>query len=92
MSMGFPGGSAGKKSACNMGDLGSIPGLRRSPGEGKVYPLQYYGLKNATDCIVHGVTKSWTGLSDFHSLFMMSLCFWNASYLSSTEIDTKLNA
>ena len=57
---GFPGGSAGKESACNAGDLGSIPGLGRSSGEGKGYPLQYSRLENPTDCIVHGVTKSQT--------------------------------
>ena len=56
--MGFPGVSAGKESACNVGDLGSISGFRRSPGEGNVYPLQYSGLENSMDCIVHGVTKS----------------------------------
>ena len=63
---GFPCGSAGKQSACNVGDLGSIPGSRRSPGEGNGCPLQYSGLENSTDCIVHGVAKSWTGLSNFH--------------------------
>ena len=47
-------------------DLGSVPGLGRSPGEGKGYPLQYSGLENSMDCIVHGITKSWTRLSDFH--------------------------
>ena len=47
---GFPGGSDGKESACNAGDLGSIPGLGRSPGEGKGYPLQYSGLENSMDC------------------------------------------
>ena len=57
---GFPCGSAGKESACNAGDLGSIPGLVRSPGEGKGYPLQYSGLENSMDCIVHGVAKSQT--------------------------------
>ena len=41
-------------------DLSSIPGLGRSPGEGKGYPFQYSGLENSMDCIVHGVTKSWT--------------------------------
>ena len=56
----FPCGSAGKESTCNVGDLGSIPGLGRSPGEGKGYPLQYSDLENSLDCIVHGVTKSWT--------------------------------
>ena len=56
--MGFPCGSAGKESACNVEDLGLIPGLGRSPGEGKSYPLQYSGLENSMDCIVNGVTKS----------------------------------
>ena len=64
--LGFPCGSAGKESTCSAGDLGSIPGLGRSPGEGKGYPLQYSGLKNSLDCIVHGVAKSPTQLSDFH--------------------------
>ena len=48
------------------GDLGSIPGLGRSPGEGRGYPLQCSGLENFMDCIVHGVTKSQTRLSNFH--------------------------
>ena len=52
-------GSAGKEFTCNVGDLGSIPELGRSPGEGKGYPLQYSGLENSMDCIVHGVRKSW---------------------------------
>ena len=56
----------GKESACNVGDLGSIPGLGRSPGEGKGHPLQYSGLENSMNCIVHGVAKSRTQLSDFH--------------------------
>ena len=80
----FPCGSAGKESACNAGDLGSIPGLGRSPGERKGYPLQYSGLENSMDCIVHGVAKSQTWLSDFHSL-TLSLnnlfsfpCFWTS--------------
>ena len=60
----FGSGSAGNESACNAGDLGSIPGLGRSPGEG--YPLQYSGLENSMDCVVHGVAKSQTQLSDFH--------------------------
>ena len=58
--MGFPGGSTGKESACNIGDMGSIPGLGRSPGEGNDDPLQYSGLETSMDCIVHGVAKSWT--------------------------------
>ena len=48
------------KSACNVADLCSIPGLGRSPGEGKGYALQYSGLENSMDCIVHGVAKSLT--------------------------------
>jgi len=66
--LGFPRGSAGKKSTCKAGDLGLIPGLGRSPGEGKGYPVQYSGLENSIDCIVHGVAKSWTGLSNFYFL------------------------
>ena len=66
VSLGFPCGSAGKESTCNVGDLGLIPGLGRSPGEGKGYTLQYSGLENSMDCIVHGVTKSLTRLSHFH--------------------------
>ena len=65
---GLPGGSAGKESTCIVGDLGSIPGLGRSPGEGNGYPLQYSGLENSMDCVVHGVAKSWTRLSDFHNV------------------------
>ena len=53
----FSGGSAGEESTCNAGDLGSIPGLGRSAGEGKGYLLQYSGLENSTDCMVHGVAK-----------------------------------
>ena len=64
--MGFPCGSAGKESACNAGELGLIPELGRSPGEGNSYALQYSGLESSLDCIVHGVTKSHTRLSEFH--------------------------
>ena len=60
ITLGFPGGSDGKASAYNAGDLGSIPGSGGSPGEGKGNPLQYSGLKYSMDCIVHGVTKSQT--------------------------------
>ena len=62
----FPYGSAGKESTCNEGDLGLIPGLGRSPGEGIGYPLQYSGLGNSMDYIVHGVAKSRIRLRDFH--------------------------
>ena len=66
----FPGGSEDKASACNAGDQGSIPGLGRSPGEGNGNPLQYSSLENPMDrgawqATAHGVTKSWTRLSDF---------------------------
>ena len=63
MFLGFPCGSAGKESARNVGDLSLIPGLGRSPGEGKGYPTQYSGLENSMDCIVHQVTKSRTWLT-----------------------------
>ena len=66
LSLGFLCGSAAKESMCNAGDLGSIPGLGRSPGEGKGYPLQYSGLENSMNCIVHGVAKCGTQLSNFH--------------------------
>ena len=66
--MGFPGGSAGKESACNAGDLGSIPGLGRSPGEEISYPLQCYGLGNSVDSIVSGVARSQTQLYNFPSV------------------------
>ena len=67
--MGFPGGSDGKESACHAVDLGLIPGLGRSPGEGNGYPLQYSCLENPMDrgawwATVHGVSKSQTGLSN----------------------------
>jgi len=64
--VGFPCGSAGKESASDAGDLGLIHGLGRFPGEGKGYPLQYSGLENSMNYIVHGVTKSWTRLSNFY--------------------------
>ena len=73
----YPGGSAGKESTYNVGDQGSIPGLGRSPGEGKGFSLslQYSGLENSTDCIVvHGVIKSQTQLSNFH--LTLSLLLW----------------
>ena len=54
----------------NVGDLGSIPGLGRPPGEGKGYPLQYSGLKNSMDSVVHAVAKSWTRLRNFHFHFL----------------------
>ena len=69
MFLGFLGGSASKESTCNERDLGSIPGLRRSPGEGEGYPCQYSGLENSMHCIVLGVAKSQTWLSNFRFHF-----------------------
>ena len=74
--LGFPGGSHGKESACNAGHLGLIPELGGSPGEGNGYPLQYSGLENPMDrgdwrATVHGVTKSWTRLTNFHFHFLL---------------------
>ena len=63
---GFPDSSVGKESACNAGDPSLIPGSGRSPGEGKGCPLQYSGLENSMDCMVHEFAKSWTRQSDFH--------------------------
>ena len=76
-SKGFPCGSAGKEFACNVGDLGSIPGLGRSPGEGNGYPFQYSSLENSMDCIVCGVAKNWTQLSNFHLHFHFGLRMQN---------------
>ena len=69
--MGFPGCSDSKESTCNSGDLGLIPGLGRYPGEESGNPLQYSCLENPMDGVacwatVHGVSKHWTRLSDFH--------------------------
>ena len=64
--LGFPCGSAGKECTCNAGDLVSIPEWGGSSGEGKSYSLQYSGLKNSMGCIIYGVAKSRTRLSDFH--------------------------
>ena len=65
-----------KNLACNMGDLGLIPGLGRSPGEGKGYPLHYSGLENSMDCIVHEIAKSQTQLSDFHTQDHLGSPIW----------------
>ena len=81
--LGFPGDSAGKESACSAGDLALIHGLGRSPGEENSYQLQYSGLENSMDCVVHRVAKRWTQLSDFHFTLkalsgkLMTLSFLN---------------
>ena len=80
--LGFRCGSAGKESVRNEGDLCSIPGLRRSPGEGNCCPLQFSGLENSMDCIIHGLTKNQTQLSDFH------FCF-HSSFLSVLTLVSK---
>ena len=73
--MGFPGGPDGKAPVCNVGDLGSIPGLGRSPGEGNGTTIQYPCLENPMDggawwATVHGVAKSWTRLRDVTFTFI----------------------
>ena len=78
--MGFLGGSAGNESTCSAGDLGLIPGLGRSAGEGKGYHLQYSGLENPMDCIVHRVAKSQTQLNNFH--------FTHSSYQPGLLLET----
>ena len=91
-SLGFPGDSAGKESTFSVGDLGSIPGLGRSPGKGKGYLLQYSGLQNSIDCIVHRVANSQTQLSDSHfTSFHLSLgtvSKWIITTLLSGKIET----
>ena len=96
--MGFPCGSAGKESAYNVGDLGSVPELGRSPGEGNGYPLQYSGLENSMDCVVHEVAKSQTQLSlsllyvkhlfplVTYKFFSLSLIFSNLTTMCLGEI------
>ena len=83
--MDFPCGSAGKESARNAGNLGSVPGLGRSPGEGKDYSLKCSGLENFMDCVVHGIAKSQTQLSNFHSSWMLNelICLYLEYYLKS---------
>ena len=84
--MGFPGGSDGKASACNVGDPGSIPWSERSPGEGNGNPLQYSCLENSTDggawwATVHGVAKSRTGLSDFTHIYRYPDIMYSIIYM-----------
>ena len=90
--LGFPCGSAGKESTCNAGDLGSIPGLGKSAGEGKVYPFQYSGLENSMNSIVHGVARSWTWLSDFNFHFPHFHCENRASQVALAVKNLPANA
>ena len=89
--LGLTCGSAGKESACNVGDLGSIPGLGRSPGEGKGYPLQYSGLESSMDCIVCGVAKSLTRLTDFHFTFFTTSATWESHKLEKWKVKEESN-
>ena len=79
---GFPCGSAGKESTFNVGNLGYIPGLGRSPREGKGYPHQYFGLGNSMNYIVHGAVKSQTWLSDFHFTSLLNFTILYLLFLS----------
>ena len=93
--MGFPGGSEVKASASNVGDLGSIPGLGRSPGEGNGNPLQYSCLENPMDrgawrATVHGVAKSRTRLSDFTSLHFNTISSSDENTFLSTCLPNSL--
>ena len=83
---GFPCSSAGKESTFNEGDLGSIPGLGRSPGGGKGYPLQDSGLENSMDSIVHGVTKSQIWLSNFHFHIIQQTDLINYSKIYNVDL------
>ena len=85
--MGFPCGSPGKESTCNVGDLDPIPGLGRSPGEGNSYPFQYPGLENSVDYIVHRVAQNRTQLSDFHCAFYDSakIVRYKVAYCTVTQ-------
>ena len=76
--MGFPSVSAGKDATCSAGDLGSIPGLGRSPGEGKGYPLYYPGLENSMDCSVPG--------SSAYGIFQARVLEWGAIAFSTTDL------
>ena len=86
---GFPCDSAGKESACNAGGLGSIPGLGRSTGEGKGYPLHNSGLDNSMDFIAHAVAKSQTRLSDFYFHFLSRMLL--ANWIISTALPSSLS-
>ena len=82
---GHPSGSAGKDSACNVADQGSVPRLGRSPREGNGYPLQYSGLENSMAYVVHGVTKIWT------SELVMDREAWRAAIHGVAKSQTRLS-
>ena len=90
----FPGGSEGKASTCSAGDLGSIPGSGRSPGEGNGNPLQYSCLENPMDreawlTTVHGISQSQTQLSDFNFFHFHAPNIGAAQYIRQTLTDIK---
>ena len=97
----FPHSSVGKESTCSEGDLGSIPGLRRSPGKGKGYPLQYSGLESSMDCIVmelQRVGRDWATSLYFALCLVCINCFicfkylllslWNLGYRLTADKET----
>ena len=92
--LGFPCGSAGKESACNAGDLGSIHELGRFLEEGTDYPFQYSGLENSMDCIVNGVARSWTLLRNFHfhsqDTFNFPSLLWLLSQIHQLNLSSPL--
>ena len=97
--LGFPGGSAGKESSCNVGDLSSIPGLGRSPGEGYDNPLQYSCLENSMD--YHGVAENRMQLSNFHFhvdsevnqlyIYIYPLFFFLDSFFIQSQLPVELS-
>ena len=80
--MGFPDSSVAKKFTCNAGVPSSIPGWGRSPGEGKGYPLQDSSLGNSMGCLVYGVSKSQTQLTDFHFHFTSISIYFPSIFIS----------
>ena len=85
--LGFPGGSAGKESACDAGDLGSIPGLVRVPREVKGYSLQYSGPENSMDCVARGVAE--LDMTDFHLHFSYSCSVFLWKRVFTPELPSK---
>ena len=94
--LGFPCGSAGEESSCNVGDLSWIPGLGRSPGEGKAYQLQYSGLENSLDCMyspwghkesdtTERLSLSLSALKHIISPLANFLCYWLKNSFIFTE-------
>ena len=84
VSLGFPCDSAGKESTYNARNLGSMPGLGKSPGERKGYPLQYSGLENSMDCIVRGIEK------ELDTTDQLSLSLFTFTHLNVTLMEALL--